>query len=148
MFLIDTNVLSEYGKGKRANAGVIQFFAATESNSLFLPVQVIGEIQAGIAKLRRAGTEQALQRAEKYELWLDNVLTEFGEHILQLDVEAARVWGALLSNDKKDPHTIDKQIAAIALIHDLVVVTRDKGDAFSRTPNLKILNPFNPIPHA
>lgn len=148
MFLIDTNVLSEYRKGKRANAGVIQFFAAAESNSLFLPVQVIGEIQAGIAKLRRAVGEQALQRAEKYELWLDNVLTEFGEHILQFDVEAARVWGALLSNDKKDPHTIDKQIAAIALIHDLVVVTRDKGDAFSRTPSLKILNPFNPIPHA
>lgn len=148
MFLIDTNVLSEYSKGKRANAGVIKFFAATESNSLFLPVQVIGEIQAGIAKLRRAVGEQALQRAEKYELWLDSVLTGFGDHILQFDVEAARVWGTLLSSDTKDPHTIDKQIAAIALIHDLVVVTRGKGDAFSRTPNLKILNPFNPIPHA
>ncbi|MYM89417.1 PIN domain-containing protein [Rugamonas sp. FT82W] len=148
MFLIDTNVLSEYRKGKRANAGVMQFFAAAENSSLFLPVQVIGEIQAGIAKLRRAGSEHALQQAEKYELWLDSVLTEFGDHILQFDVEAARVWGALLSSEMRDPHTIDKQIAAVALIHDLVVVTRDKGDAFSRTPNLKILNPFNPIPHA
>lgn len=148
MFLIDTNVLSEYRKGKRANAGVMQFFAAAENSSLFLPAQVIGEIQACIAKLRRAGGEHALKQAEKYELWLDSVLTEFGDHILQFDVEAARVWGSLLSSEMRDPHTIDKQIAAIALIHDLVVVTRDKGDAFSRTPNLKILNPFNPIPHA
>lgn len=143
MFLIDTNVLSEYCKGKKANAGVIQFFAAAESSALFLPAQVIGEIQAGISKLRRAGGTQAMQRAEKYELWLDRVLTEFGEHILKFDIEAARVWGSLLSSDQKDPHTIDKQIAAIALIYDLVVVTRDKGDAFSRTPNLKIFNPFS-----
>ncbi|WP_332856464.1 type II toxin-antitoxin system VapC family toxin [Duganella sp. S19_KUP01_CR8] len=148
MFLIDTNVLSEYRKGKRANAGVMQFFAATESNALFLPTQVIGEIQAGITKLRRVASEQAIQQAEKYELWLDSVIAEFGDHILKFDVEAARVWGSLLSCDIKDPHTIDKQIAAIALIHDLVVVTRDKGDAFSRTPNLKVLNPFTLISHA
>lgn len=142
MFLIDTNVLSDYRKGKRANAGVIQFFAATESNALFLPAQVIGEIQAGITKLRRTASEQALQQAEKYELWLDGVIVEFGEHILKFDSEAARVWGSLLSSDIRDPHTIDKQIAAIALIYDLVVVTRDKGNAFTRTPNLKTLNPF------
>ncbi|OFA01165.1 type II toxin-antitoxin system VapC family toxin [Duganella sp. HH101] len=142
MFLIDTNVLSEYGKGPTANAGVVRFFSHAQDNTLFLPVQVIGEIQAGISKLRRAGRAQALRQAEKYELWLDHVISHFSDRILKFDLEASRVWGSLLAGDKRDPHTIDKQIAAIALIHDLVVVTRDKGDAFSRTPNLKILNPF------
>jgi predicted nucleic acid-binding protein len=74
---------------------------------------------------------------------LDGVIADFGDHILRFDTDSAIAWGALLSNEKKDPHTIDKQIAAIALVHDLVVVTRDKGDAFSRIPNLRVLNPFS-----
>jgi predicted nucleic acid-binding protein len=41
------------------------------------------------------------------------------------------------------PHTIDKQIAAIALISDMTVVTRDHGEAFTRISKLKVLNPFS-----
>ncbi|MES2260175.1 MAG: type II toxin-antitoxin system VapC family toxin [Pseudomonadota bacterium] len=143
MYLIDTNVISEYRKGTRANPGVLQFFAATQSNSIFLPAQVIGEIQAGIAKLRREKSEQAKDRADAYELWLDGLLAAFGDRILHFDTEAARVWGILLSNEKKDPHTIDKQIAAIALVNDLVVVTRNKDEAFSCISNMRVLNPFS-----
>lgn len=53
MYLIDTNVISEHRKGPRAHPGVVKFFEATPNNALYLPAQVIGEIQAGIAKLRR-----------------------------------------------------------------------------------------------
>jgi predicted nucleic acid-binding protein len=143
VYLIDTNVLSEYRKGAAANAGVLQFFGNTQSNIMFLPSQVIGEIQMGIAKLRRRGDDPAMQRADVYELWLDGLIADFGDRILKFDTEAARVWGALLSNEKKDPHTIDKQIAAIALLHELVIVTRDKGEGFSHIHNLRVLNPFN-----
>jgi predicted nucleic acid-binding protein len=146
MYLIDTNVISEYRKGMRANPGVAAFFAAIHSNILFLPAQVVGEIQAGIAKLRHAGSPQAAQQAEAYEHWLDTLVAEYGDRILEFDVEAARVWGALLSNEKKDPHTIDKQIAAVALVHDLVVVTRDKAEAFSCIPRVRVLNPFSDGP--
>lgn len=146
MYLIDTNVISEYRKGARANAGVTRFFAATPSSTMFLAAQVIGEIQAGVAKLRREGSEQARDRAAAYEKWLDGLLAHFGDRILTFDSEAARVWGTLLSNEKKDPHTIDKQIAAIALVNSLVVVTRDKGEAFSRIAGVKVLNPFDDDP--
>ncbi len=146
MHLIDTNVISEYRKGARANPGVVQFFASTQGSTMFLAAQVIGEIQAGVAKLRREGSEQAKDRAGAYELWLDGLIANFGDRILEFGSEAARVWGTLLSNDKKDPHTIDKQIAAIALVNSLVVVTRDKGEAFSRIPNVRVLNPFSDGP--
>jgi predicted nucleic acid-binding protein len=143
MYLIDTNVISEYRKGARANSGVTAFFAGAHENSLFLPPQVIGEIQAGIAQLRRRGDEALAERAHAYERWLDGLITRFGDRILEFDTDAARLWGTLLSNQKKDPHTVDKQIAAIALLRNLTVVTRDKGDAFSRIPKLAVLNPFS-----
>ena len=142
MYLIDTNVISEYRKGERADAGVRRFFEGTKNGVLFLPAQVIGEIQAGIFRLRRNGDEAAGVRAQAYQLWLDGLLAQFKDHVLEFDVEAARVWGTLLSHDRKDPHTIDKQIAAMALVNDLVVVTRDKGEAFSRIPCVKTLDPF------
>jgi hypothetical protein len=41
-----------------------------------------------------------------------------------------------------DPHhAIDKQIAAIALLHDLTVVTRNTSD-FAET-EVRLLNPFS-----
>jgi predicted nucleic acid-binding protein len=143
MYLLDTNVISECRKGARANPGVLQFFADVQSTVLFLPVQVTGEIQAGIATLRHAGTAQARQRARAYEDWLEGLLAEYGDHVLTFDREAARMWGNLLSHDKRDPHTVDKQIAAIALINNLTVVTRDKGEAFSRIPAVQVLDPFS-----
>jgi predicted nucleic acid-binding protein len=42
----------------------------------------------------------------------------------------------------EDPHAIDKQIAAIAWVHNLVLVTRGKGSAFARIANLSVFNPF------
>ena len=143
MYLIDTNVLSEYRKGVRANEGVLRFFADVETTILFLPVQVLGEIQAGIAKLRRVGTAQARQQAGAYEDWLESLLAEYGNRVLSFDLEATRLWGSLLSSDKRDPHTIDKQIAAIALVNNLTVVTRDKGEAFSRIAAAQVLDPFS-----
>lgn len=63
-FLIDTNVISEFRKGERANWGVRQFFAMTDTGRLFIPVQVIGEIRAGIAKAARSGK---LDQAKLYD---------------------------------------------------------------------------------
>ena len=44
MYLIDTNVISEARKGKKANPGVQQFFQAIDADDLYLSVQTIGEI--------------------------------------------------------------------------------------------------------
>lgn len=147
MYLLDTNIISEYRKGSNANWGVRQFFHAVDADLLFLPVQVLGEIRAGIAKLYRIGAPDELKKAKIYENWLDGDLLEsYGNRIIEFDEQSAQLWGMLLSDQKKDPHTIDKQIAAMALTRDMTVVTRDKGEAFLKIPKLKMLNPFSDAP--
>ncbi|MDZ7696038.1 MAG: PIN domain-containing protein [Deltaproteobacteria bacterium] len=51
-YLIDTNVLSEIRKGKRANAGVREWFAEADDDDLFVSVLTIGEIRRGIEGIR------------------------------------------------------------------------------------------------
>jgi hypothetical protein len=54
------------------------------------------------------------------------VLQAYGDRVLVLDGDAAQIWGRLRV---PNPHNaIDKQIAAIALLHNLTVVTRKTDD--------------------
>ena len=78
-------------------------------------------------------------QAELLGRWLNGVLAEYADRILVLDIEAAQVWGVL-----RVPHhenELDKQIAAIALVNDLTVVTRNTVD-FEST-GVRVLNPFD-----
>ncbi|MET0855146.1 MAG: type II toxin-antitoxin system VapC family toxin [Telluria sp.] len=144
-YLLDTNVISEVRKGDRCNWGVREFFDQSDDVELFLPVQVIGEIRAGITKAAR---QKDGRKAEIYERWLETLLREYGTRIIEFDADCAQVWGALLSGEKKDPHTMNKQIAAIAMVWDMTLVTRDSGGGFKTIVgrNLKVLNPFKTGP--
>ena len=122
MYLVDTNVISEARKGKKANPGVQKFFRTAEAEDLYLSVQTIGEIRRGLENILHRGD---LPQAKKLEKWLDLVVANYDDRILSFDEECAQVWGRLMSPHHQ--HPIDKQIAAIALIHDLTVVTRNVG---------------------
>jgi len=135
MYLVDTNVISEARKGKKANSGVQGFFLAIEAEDLYLSVQTIGEIRRGLENIRHRGD---LPQAKRLEAWLDLVVTNYADRILSFDEECAQVWGRLMS--PRHEHPIDKQIAAIALIHDLTVVTRNVDDF--RGTGTKTSNPF------
>jgi predicted nucleic acid-binding protein len=66
------------------------------------------------------------------------VLPQYGDRVLGLDGEAAQIWGRLRV---PNPHNaIDKQIAAIALLHDLTVVTRNIDDFVGC--GVRLNNPF------
>ena len=138
-YLVDTNVISEFRKGKRGNPGVFSFFTDVDPEDIFLPVQVIGEIRSGITKVRRNGQ---VDRALAYQAWLAGPTASYGIRIIDFDADDAQIWGVLIGGVKKDPHTIDKQIAAIALGRDLTVVSRDSSGGFAHIPGLKFLNPF------
>ncbi|MEQ1589622.1 MAG: type II toxin-antitoxin system VapC family toxin [Gallionella sp.] len=135
MFLVDTNVISEARKGAKANLGVKKFFKETEANDLYLSAQTIGEIRRGLENIRHRGD---LPQIKKLEKWLDLVVANFADKILTFDEECAQIWGRLMSPHPE--HAIDKQIAAIALIHDLTVVTRNVDDF--RGTGVAIKNPF------
>ena len=137
MFLIDTNVISEARKRDKADAGVIEFFeeAAARNEPLYLSVITVGELRRGVELVRRRGDQM---QAKLLEVWLHNMFTQYADNILGFDAEAAQVWGRL--RVPRPEHEIDKQIAATALVHDLIVVTRSTAD-FANT-GVTLINPF------
>nr|WP_233620731.1 MULTISPECIES: type II toxin-antitoxin system VapC family toxin [Chromobacterium] len=136
--MVDTNIVSEARKGGKANAGVLAFWRSADADSLYLSAISVGEIRRGIENLKHRGD---LKQAGLLEQWLDTITQEFSQRILNFDADCAQVWGKLMSPHPQN--AVDKQIAAIALIHDLTIVTRNSGD-FAGT-GVKLLNPFNPI---
>jgi predicted nucleic acid-binding protein len=136
LYLIDTNVLSELRKGRKANPSVMAFFSALDPVDVYLPVQVIGELRSGIEHLSRRGD---VQQARQLEDWLNQIVEEYGDRILGFDHDCAQVWGILMSDDGQNP--IDKQIASIGMIYSLTVVTRNDKH-FARL-GATLFNPFN-----
>jgi len=137
MYLIDTNVISEARKGSRADPGVRAFFGAVsdQDQPLYLASITIGELRRGVDLIRRRGDAA---QADALEQWLAVLLETYGDRVLDLDGDAAQIWGRLRV---PNPHNaIDKQIAAIALLHDLTVVTRNTDD-FAGC-GVRLLNPF------
>jgi predicted nucleic acid-binding protein len=94
MFLIDTNVISEARKGRSADAGVQDFWstAARDNTPLFLAAITIGELRRGVELIRHRGDQP---QAQLLEQWLAEVLQTYGERVLDLDSDAAQIWGRL-----------------------------------------------------
>jgi predicted nucleic acid-binding protein len=134
MFLVDTNVLSEGRKGRKADPGVRDFLERAE-HELYLPVQVVGEVRGGIERLRQRGD---LPQSLRLEAWYRQILEEYTQRILAFDLECAKLWGALMGSN--DQHPVDKQIASIALVYDLTVATRNLAH-FDGT-GVRLVNPF------
>ena len=135
MYLVDTNVISEARKGKKANTGVQKFLRETDPVDIYISAQTIGEIRRGVENIRYRGD---FTQAEQLAAWLDIITTQYADRVLGFDVDCAQVWGKLISPHPQ--HPIDKQIAAISLINNLTVVTRNVAD-FERT-GVQLENPF------
>ncbi len=137
MYLIDTDVISELRKQDKADRLVVAFFkhAAIRQQSLYLAAVTIGELRRGVEAIRYRG--DTLQ-ADLLEHWLDGLLADYSDHILSFDADAAQLWGRLRVPHPENP--LDKQIAATALLYDLVLVTRNVKH-FESTP-VQLLNPF------
>jgi toxin FitB len=133
-FLIDTNVISELGKGDRANSGVREWFADAPADDLYLSVLVIGELRRGVELIRRRDPAAA----QRLEAWLRRVLKEYSDHVLPVTEAVAELWGGLSLDQPLPP--IDGLLAATAIYHDMTLVTRNEHDV-ERAP-VRVLNPF------
>lgn len=138
MYLLDTNVISEIRKGQRANLGVQEFFQQVTRNhdKLFLSVVTIGELRRGIELIRYRNDHA---QAHQLEQWLEQILTDYQDHIIGLDADTAQLWGRLRVPHHE--HELDKLIAASALLYDLTVVTRNVDDFTGA--GVRLLNPFS-----
>jgi predicted nucleic acid-binding protein len=141
LYLIDTNVVSEARKIGRANPGVQAFFERVDASKelIYLSAVSVGELRRGVELIRRRGDNE---QADLLEAWLTVVLKQYEGKILAFDSDAAQVWGRLRVPDPG--HPLDKQIAAIALVNDLTLVTRNEADFMGL--GVKVNNPFLPVP--
>jgi hypothetical protein len=126
-------------KAGRADAGVRRFFSqcAEAGSEVYLSSVTVGELRRGVELLRYRGD---LDQGARVEKWLDALIAEHERNILPLDADAAQVWGRLRAPNPD--HALDKQIAAIAFIYDLTVVTRNLRDF--KELGVRLLNPFSP----
>jgi predicted nucleic acid-binding protein len=140
VYLIDTSVVSEARKKAKANPGVTRFFdhVVAANESVYLSAISVGELRRGVELIRHRGDAA---QANLLETWLTIVLEQYGDKILAFDADAAQVWGRL--RVPNPDHELDKQIAAVALVNDLTVVTRNTAD-FEGT-GVKLKNPFLPV---
>jgi predicted nucleic acid-binding protein len=133
MYLIDTDVLSELRK-RQAEPRVLAWMQRQRTSDLFLSVVTVGEIERGI-RLRQASDPGF---AGVLAAWLDTVLAVYGDRILAFDLSAARRWGVLSAAlGNREP---DVMIAATALEHGLIIVTRNV--AHFQPTGVPLLNPF------
>ena len=137
MYLVDTDVISELRKGDKANHGIAAFFsdAANRDVPLYLSGVTIGELRRGVELIRHRGDAR---QARSLERWLEELVADCGENILPFDADAAQIWGRLRVPHPENP--LDKQIAATALLYDLVLVTRNVRH-FAST-GVRLLDPF------
>ncbi len=136
-YLIDTNILSELQKGQKANPGVLLWYNNTNSNELFLSVLVVGEIRQGIERLRRRDPEQAT----RLEARMAKVQSAMAERLLPVSTAIAERWGR--NNVPDALPVIDGLLAATALEHDLILVTRNVRDV--ERSGVRYLNPFSAL---
>jgi len=133
-FLLDTNVVSELRKPS-ADAGVVTWAAQLARRDAYLSVVTIREIEAGIILVERRDERQgAVLRS-----WLEErVLVQYADRLLPADLTVARRAAALHVPDPRPER--DALIAATALVHGLVVVTRNVSD-FAPT-GVEVLDPW------
>jgi len=135
MYLLDTNVLSELRRGKRAHAQVAAWSRVVHPAELFLSVVTILEVERGMLLVERRDKKQgALLRA-----WLnERVMPQFEGRIIPIDTVIAQKCAALQVPNPR-PH-LDALIAATAIVHRLKLVTRNVGD-FGGT-GADLINPW------
>ena len=137
-FLLDTCVLSEIVK-PQPNAGLVNWLAKQNSNTLFISSLTLGELSKGIAKLAEG------QRKAFLADWLNTqVMQNFSSRVLDLDAAVALEWGATQAESEAMGKTLplmDSLIAATAKTHQLTLVTRNMKDM--QLVGLKLLNPWN-----
>ncbi len=133
-YLLDTNVISELRR-KSPNPDVVEWFSERPAVTLHLSVLSLGEIRKGIESMVDAVRRQQISD------WLEtDVKAFFSGRLLPIDENVSECWGRLQASAGRPLPTIDSLLAATAMSHDLVLVTRNAKD-FSGLP-VEIFNPW------
>jgi predicted nucleic acid-binding protein len=133
MYLVDTNVVSE---ARRGTPSAVSWLRSVDPLSVHLSALTLGEIMRGIALKQKSNPKAAGHLAE----WLRKLRHDHADRILPVTDQIAVEWGRIAALRPRGD--IDGLIAATAIVHDLIVVTRNVAD-FDDT-GASVINPWDP----
>lgn len=140
MYLLDTNIVSELRKIRSGKAdGHVAYWAdSVDAGDIYVSAITIQELEVGVLLVERRDPAQGVALRK----WLDDyVIPAFNGRILPVDTIVARRSAQL---HVPDPRPVrDGLIAATALVHGMIVVTRNVSD-FEPT-GVPTLNPWQGV---
>lgn len=122
-YLLDTDAVSAFAPGRKPVSEAFSRWMTGSSDRLFISTISIGEVEAGLSKLRR---KNELARAERLGAWFNQLLTLQADRVLDFDRATAHVFGETLDRAwaaGHDPGFADAAIAATAIHREMSVVT-------------------------
>ncbi len=133
-YLLDTDVLSESSNSK-PDESVMDWLDAHDHES-YLSTISLGEIVKGIELLSAGKRKKAIAAwFQRLERWSEN-------RLLPPTGKVMREWGYLCARHQRNRRrlpVLDSLIAATAIAHDLVVVTRNTDDF---PHEVRLINPW------
>lgn len=136
-YLLDTCAISETIR-PRPDQNFLDWFCVQEEKNLFLSLITLGELYKGAFKV------QDIKRQEALLIWINsNLKSRFRNRIIPFSDAVMATWGKLNGENEKNGKklsVIDSLIAATAINHELIVVTRNEKDFFGSA--LKLFNPW------
>jgi len=138
MFILDTNVISELrkaGSGK-ADQNVVFWLSQHNAENLYVSAITLMEIELGILRIARRDAVQG----QLLRKWMDHhILPEFSDRTISIDIAVALRAAALHVPDPRPER--DSLIAATALVHRMVIVTRNGADFLPM--GVTVIDPWN-----
>jgi toxin FitB len=141
-WLLDTNILSELRRPKPERK-VLSFIAAQPLELFHVSSVTFAEIRFGIELVTDAN-----RRAELNDWLAHKVRPMFEQRVLAITEDVMFKWRLLVEDGRKAGHTFsqpDLIIAATALQHGLIIVSRDVSDY--QKAHAPVFNPWiDPLP--
>ncbi len=131
-YLVDTNVISD---ARRPDSAAAAWLRTVRASDTCLSVITIGEVVQGVAYRRRRDPAAS----DVIDRWLADTRQRYRQRILPVSDAVATVWGELASHRSR--RVADALIAATALVHDLVLVSRNVRDF--EDAGVRLLNPWS-----
>jgi toxin FitB len=132
LYLVDTNVVSE---ARRDSPQAVSWLRSVRPERVYLSALTLGEVMRGVTLRRKSDPQTASRLTE----WLERLRQDHADRILPVTDRIALEWGRIAALRPRGD--IDGLIAATAIVHDLILVTRNVKD-FEDTA-VSLINPWS-----